>query len=159
MVTAVWRVTNLEKQTDEMEKRMDDFQLSVQSRWDARTSTTELPSTNQSNVLSLKNEDEEFTEEFDGVIKSEDLADASPGNESEEFGPDDWLNAENGINLGEHGFQQGEVKKRGINADGKPIGTANDDLSLDSRAHKVEFSDGQTEVPTANGCDVQNAFL
>ena len=61
-VTMVQRVTNLEKQTDEMKKRMDEFQLSAQSGWDARTSTIELPSTDQLNVLSLKNEDEDFTE-------------------------------------------------------------------------------------------------
>ena len=60
-VTAVQRATNLEKQTDEMKKRMDNFQLSTQCRWDARTSTIESPPTDQLNIPSLENEDEQFT--------------------------------------------------------------------------------------------------
>ena len=103
-VTTVQRMTNLEKKTDEMRKRMDDFQPSVQSEWDARTSAVELPSTNEQNVPSLEKEDEEFTEEFDGVTESEDSTDSGPDDESEEFGPDNWLNVEVGINLEEHGF-------------------------------------------------------
>ena len=74
-MTAVQRVTNLEKKTDEMKTRMDDFQLLVQKRWDAWTSAVELPPTDKKNVPSLENEDEEFTEGFNGVIKSEDLVD------------------------------------------------------------------------------------
>ena len=53
-VTTVQRVTNLEKRTGEMKKRMDDFQPSVQSEWDARTSAVELPPTDEKNVLSLE---------------------------------------------------------------------------------------------------------
>ena len=66
LATAVQRVTNLEKQTDEMKKRMDNFQLSTQCRWDARTSTIESPPTDQSNIPSLETKDEEFAEEFNG---------------------------------------------------------------------------------------------
>ena len=104
-VTTVQRATNLEKQTDEMKKQMDDFQDSVQSRWEARTSAIELPPTDQQNVLSLKNKDKEFIKEFHRVIESEDLTD--PKAEAEEFVPDNWLNVEVGINLEEHGFCQG----------------------------------------------------
>ena len=38
------------------------------------------------------------------MIKSEDLADVSPDEESVELGPDNLLNVEVGINLEEHGF-------------------------------------------------------
>ena len=103
-VTVVQRVTNLEKKTDEMKKRMDDFQLSVQNRWDARTSTVKSPPTDEQNILSLEKEDEQFTEELNRVIKSKDLTDSSPDHESEEFGPDDLLNTEVGANLEEQGF-------------------------------------------------------
>ena len=72
-VTVVQRVTNLEKKTDEMKKRMDDFQPSVQKRWDARTSAVESPPTDEKNILSLENEDKEFVEGFDRVIKSEEF--------------------------------------------------------------------------------------
>ena len=86
-VTTVQRVTNLEKKTDEMKKQKDDFQLSVQTRWDARTSTVESPPTDEKNVPSLENEDEEFVEGFNRVTKPDELVD-----ESIKLGPDDLLN-------------------------------------------------------------------
>ena len=55
-----------------------------------------------------------------------------------------------GINPEEQGFWLGKVKKRAVNADGAPIGTANNNVLLDSWAREVEFSDGQTEILTAN---------
>ena len=42
------------------------------------------------------------------------------------------------------------MKKRAVDEDSTPVGTANDNVSLDSRACEVEFSDGQTKIPTAN---------
>ena len=129
---------------------MDNFQQSVQSRWDPRTSAIELPPTDQQNVLSLQNEDEQFVAEFNGVIKSENSADLNSDEETVEFGPDTWLNLEVGIDMEEHGFRQGKVKRRAVNADGKPIRIADDNVLLDSRACKIEFSDGQTEISTAN---------
>ena len=87
-VTAVQRVTDLEKQTDEMKNHMENFQQSVQSRWDAGTSTIELPPNDQHDVLLLENEDEEFANEFNWVIKSEDLAEPVDSNEVGELGPD-----------------------------------------------------------------------
>ena len=54
------------------------------------------------------------------------------------------------MNLEEQGFRHGGVKKRAVDADGTPIGTANDDVLLDNQAHEVELSDGQTETLTAN---------
>ena len=53
------------------------------------------------------------------------------------------MNMEVGVNLEEHGFRQGRVKKRAVDADGKLIGVANDNVSLDSQAHEIEFLDGQ----------------
>ena len=107
-VTTVQRVTNSEKQTDEMKKRMNDFQQSVQSAWDARSSTIESPPTEI--VPSLKNKDEEFIEEFNRVIESNDLADPNLDAEAE-FGPDNWLNMEVGVNLEERGFRKARSRK------------------------------------------------
>ena len=120
-VTTVQMVSNLEKQTDKMKRRMDDFQLLVQSGWGSRTPATQSPPTDQQNVLLLENEDEEFTEEFNRVIESKDLEDLNPNDKTGEFGPDDWLNVEVGIDKEEQGFCQGSVKKGAIDADGKPM--------------------------------------
>ena len=148
LVTTVQRVTNPEKQTDEMKKHMDNFQLSAQSRWDAGTSTVESSKTDQQNALTLENEDNDFIEEFNRVIKSEDLSDSNECHS--EFGFDNWLNMEVGMDMEEHRFQQGTVNKSAIDADGKPIGSAIDNVPLDGCACKIEFSDGQTEILTDN---------
>ena len=148
-VTTVQRVTNSEKQTNEMKNCMEDFQHSVQSKWNARTSTIELPQSDQQNVPSLENEDEEFTNKFERVIESEDLAD-SVDNEMEKLGPDDWLNMEVEIDMEEHGLCHGEVEKRAVDTNGNPTGVANDNVSLDSRACKIEFTDGQAETMTTS---------
>ena len=50
----------------------------------------------------------------------------------------------------EHGFHQGRVKKRAVDAEGKPIGIPNDNVLLDGCAHEIEFADGQTEILAAN---------
>ena len=86
-----------------------------------------MPLNSGTTLLSLENEDEEFAEGFDRVIKSEDLAD-----EPIKLGPDDLLNVEVGVDLEEQGFQHGKVKKRAVNPDGTPIGNANDNVSLNS---------------------------
>ena len=73
-----------------------------------------------------------------------------PDGKSAEFGPNVWLNMEVGVDIEEQSSRQGKVKKRAIDADGTPIGTANDNVSLDGQACEVEFSDGQVEISTAN---------
>jgi len=144
--TTVQRVTNLEKQTDVMKDRMNDFQKSVQNRWEARSSAVELPPDDQRNILSLENEDEDFINEFNRVITSADL----PISHDEKIGADNFINMEVGINMEEQGFRHGRVKRRAIDADGKPIGRANNNVLLDDRAYEMEFEDGTTEILTAN---------
>ena len=122
-VTTVQRVTNLEKQTDVMKSRMEEFKGSVQKRWDARSTTVDLPLIDQGNILSLENEDEDFVNEFRRVIRSGDLPE-SDNRPVENIGPDSWLNMEAGINMEEHGLRHGKVKKRAIDVDGNPIRVA-----------------------------------
>ena len=55
-----------------------------------------------------------------------------------------------GIDVKEHGLSCGEVKKRAVNVDGNPTGMANRNVSLDSRAREIEFSDSQTKIPAAD---------
>ena len=149
MVTTVQRATNSEKQTHEMKNCMEDFQHSVQNKWDTRTSTIELPQSDQQNVLPPESEDEDFMSEFERVIESEDLSD-SADDEMEEIGSDIWSNVEVGIWMEEHGFCHGRVKRRAIDAEGKPTGIAGNNVSLDGRDCEIEFSDGQTEILTVS---------
>ncbi len=47
-------------------------------------------------------------------------------------------------------MQFGKVTKRLRDADGRPIGTANDNPLLDTREYAVEFRDGHMESVSAN---------
>ena len=51
---------------------------------------------------------------------------------------------------GSEDVQYGKVTKRLRDADGIPIGTANDNPLLDTREYTVEFTDGHTESLSAN---------
>ena len=84
-----------------MKKRVEDFQQSDQRRQDAWTSTVELPPIDQQNVSALKNEDRDFIDEFNRVVGPEEL---SHSDSELEFGPDNWLNVEVGVNLEERRF-------------------------------------------------------
>ena len=152
-MTAVQRVTNLEKQTDEMKNCMEDFHHSIQSEWHTRTFTIELQQSDHTdqNVPSLENKDEEPRNEFKRVIGSEDLPDsANDAMEMEKIGPDNWSSVEVGIDMGEHGFCHSRVEWRAIDAKDEPTGVVDNNILPDGCAHEVEFSDSQTEILTAN---------
>ena len=77
--TAVQRVTHIEKQTDEYKKRMNDFQQGLEGKWQvesANVSDRAIQDVPDSMLLSLENEDEEYRDELNGVIKDSDLSEA-----------------------------------------------------------------------------------
>ena len=84
--TTVQRVTHLEKQTDEYKKRMNDFQEALERKWNVESAT--IPSQMTQDIpapliLSLENEDDEFLEEYNWVIKNPDVAEGSDDHPSE----------------------------------------------------------------------------
>ena len=75
--TRVQRVTHLEKQADEYKKRMNDFQKGLEVKWQVESSNVSdraIKDVPASILLSIKNEDEEFLDELNRVIKDSDLA-------------------------------------------------------------------------------------
>ena len=77
--TTVQRVTHIEKQTDKYKKRMNGFQQGLEGKWQvesANVSDRAIQDVPASMLLSLENEDEEFLDEFNRVIKDSDLAEA-----------------------------------------------------------------------------------
>ena len=71
--TTVQSITNLEKQTDEMKERLEDFEESVKQRWEARSSHIKSADyqldSDVPKVLVLEQEDDEFKEEFKRIIQ------------------------------------------------------------------------------------------
>ena len=151
--TTVQRLTNLEKQTDEYKKRMNDFQEALEGRWQVESAnipgkvTHDIPA---SLILSLENEDDEFLDEFNRVIKDSNLAESNDDGPSEYGVEDTYLDMELGIRRDDEGLHHARVKRRAVDEDGKPIGKPSNNPLLDSRQYEVEYSEGTVEVLAAN---------
>jgi hypothetical protein len=144
-------VTHLEKQTDESKKRMSDFQDKLEGKW--KVESTKIPDSAVRDVIapmliSLENEDDEFLDEFNRVIKDPHLAKAEDDHDTpSEYGVEDsYLDMELGIRRDDEGLHHARVKRRAVDKDGNPTGRPNNNPLLDSRKYEVEYADGNTEV-------------
>ena len=98
----------------------------------------------------LFDEDIDFVEEFHSVVSNSEIKEADV-----EFTPDTYddryLNMELAVPRGDNpNPQYARVTKRLRDADGVPIGTANENLILDSCMYEVEYQDGTTVSLAAN---------
>jgi hypothetical protein len=95
------------------------------------------------------NNDENFAMTFGEVISDAKISEAD-----EDFTPDTfndtYLDKEISLASGANEVQFGRVTKRLRDADGRPIGTANDNPLLGTREYAVEFRDGHVESVSAN---------
>ena len=148
--TTVQRITNLERQTDEIKHQIQEFESNVAKRWDAGEQVNIPPDVDGSTLLSLEDEDEEFLSEFRMVIDNKNVADAEDVSTDELGIEDPYLGMQLGFNREEEGYRLGRVKQRVIDVDGKPIGLSSNNPLLDTRQYEVEFFDGTIEVLTAN---------
>ena len=150
--STVQRITNLEKQTDEIKARMSDFETSLNQRWNAQSA--DLPHSmevqSKDTLLSLEDEDAEFIEEYRRVIQNKDIGEAEQIDIAEIGETDAYLDMELGIQREEEGIHHARVKRRALDNEGKPIGVANNNPILDSRLYEVEYIDGRIETLTAN---------
>ena len=84
-------------------------------------------------------EDYDFREELEIVFNNKDIP------ETDDFTPDvledTYLNMELALPRDEQGSEFAKVTKRLRDANGLPIGTANDNPILDTRLYEVEYSD------------------
>ena len=103
-------------------------------------------------LLSLENEDEEFLDELNRVIKDSDLAgDGGERVKSSNYGVENsYLGMELGIRRDDEGLQHARVKRRAVEQDVRLIGRQRNNPLLDSQRYKVEYLDGTTEVLTDN---------
>ena len=96
----------------------------------------------------LLEEDDDFAEEFNRLFDNGDVLEAD-----DEFDPDSYdqyLQIELAIDRGGECPEFARVIKRLKDYQGNPIGTANNNLILDSRMYEVEFADGHKQAMSAN---------
>ncbi len=93
--------------------------------------------------------DEDFAKEFNKVISDSQIQEAD-----DDFTPDTinhtYLNTEVIMASEADAASIGRVTKRLQDAEGRPIGMANENPLLDTREYTVKFRDGRTECLTAN---------
>ena len=154
--STVQRLTNLEKQTDSYKKRMNDFHVSLERKWNVESADishevyNDDPENNRK-LLSLDDEDEQFQSEIKRVIDDPELKEAEDITLREYGTVDPYIDMELGLPRAEdEALIHATVKRRAIDVEGRPIGRPSTNPILDSRAYEVEFIDGQTEILTAN---------
>ena len=102
---------------------MNDFQQGLEGKWQvesANVSDRAIQDIPASMLLSLENEDEEFLDEFNWVIKDSDLAEADDEQvKSSEYGVEySYLDMELGIRRDDEGLHHARFKRRAVDQDG-----------------------------------------
>ena len=144
---SVSRVTNLEQQTDKVKQRQEEFSKAIAPRLGNEEYTTG-GNTKPGDWYEDLNHDPEFQEEFQKVWGEKEVKEADETFTPEVF-DDTYLNME--LTLPHKESQTwAKVTKRLRDADGLPIGTANENPILDSRVYEVEYSDGHKTSLAAN---------
>ena len=150
--TTISRVTNLEMQIDSTKSRLQEFDTAITDRLNDEAHIIIEGGKSQPYDWSDHpfDEDIDFVEEFHSVVSNSKIKEAD-----EEFTPDTYddryLNMELAVPRGDNpNPQYARVTKRLRDADGVPIGTANENPILDSCMYEVEYQDGAKASLAAN---------
>jgi hypothetical protein len=150
----VQRVTNSEKETDEVKREMALWTASAIARLEATSANVErgLEDVPQQAIFDLENEDEEFSKQFSQTLEETPLTiDEEDDPHPAEVGTDAYLNMEVGLRRGgEDDLQRARVKRRAVDEEGRPIGRPSNNPLTDTRMYEVEYIDGGSEVLAAN---------
>ena len=156
--TTVQRVTSLEMQTTHMKERAQAFDEATKTKIkDSEHIIMEGGKTQPYDWEQHPFEDDpDFTEEFREVISNSELKEAD-----DDFTPDvydSYLNMELAIPQGDSLEPRlARVTKRLKDANGLPIGLANENPILDTRMYEVEYLDGERASLAANNI-TENLF-
>ena len=135
--TTVQQLSKLEQQASEWQDRMRQYDKSIETRIENVSNTVlnvnEVP---QWNRLATDEYHADFIKEYRERISDDTIKDADILNAQDES-----AYMEVGISHGPDGdLVNAVVKKRALDIDGMPIGTANKNPILNTRAYEVEFT-------------------
>ena len=150
--TTVSRVMNLETQVDSTKSRLQEFDTAITDRLNDEAHIIIEEGKSQPYNWSDHpfDEDLDFVDEFHLVVSNDEIKEAD-----EEFTPDtyddQYLNMELAVPRGDNpNPQYTKVTKRLRDANGIPIGTANENPILDSCMYEVEYQDSTKSSLAAN---------
>ena len=153
--STVQRVTNLEKTTAAILDTFQKFDEAIHNKLKTKERGYLGDKPNPEDWTDLIESDEDFREEFQCLHNNKDIPEAD--DYTPEVLNDTYLNMEVALPRNDEGPELARVVKRLRDANGIPIGTANDNPILDSRVYEVEYMDGHTASLTANAI-AQNLF-
>ena len=150
--TTVQRVTNLELSTVEVRQRCDEYTNRITDL--LKDDNHILQGDHGERQLQdwddyTEDNDAAFSKEYGEPISDNAIPDCDETFTPDTFG-DQYLNKEIALAGGENDVQFGRVSKRLRDAEGRPIGLADDNPLLDTRQYTVEFRDGHSESLSAN---------
>ena len=143
----VSRITNLEKQQTDVKHRLAEFDSAITARFNDDVHILVEGGKIQPQDWSEPVDDLDFLDEFHNVVSNPEVPEADQQFTLDIFN-DRYLNME--LARDEATPQYAKVTKRLRDANGIPIGTADDNPILDTRMYEVEFMDGTKQSLSAN---------
>ena len=133
-------------------KKRQTFDALIERRWGPSINPPKVSEKDDGVDLDTSDEFEHYEDDVEQpriVPDIEDTVDANGRLLNQQPAYDTLLNAEVRMNLGDD-LTRGTVKRRAAGADGKAIGTYDDNSMLNTMVYEVEFPDGQVKEYAAN---------
>ena len=153
--STVQRVTSLELSTTNVTKMFNDFDQNISIKLKHDMSGFQGDKPNPEDWADLLSSDPDFNDEFNKIFNDNSIKEADEY--TEETLDDTYLNMEVALPRDSDGPEYAKVTKRLRDANGLPIGTANDNPILDTRLYEVEYLDGYRTSLAANAI-AENLF-
>jgi hypothetical protein len=146
--SSVERVKEIDKRTDEMQRKLEEFDVEIKQRLKCGDLGTDGDKPDPHQWADLMDVDPDFRDEFFRVYHNDDIkeADEEPSPEISDL---HLLNMELALPRDGEGPEFARVTKRLRDDDGKPVGRASNNLVTDTRVFEVEYSDGHTTTMPA----------
>jgi hypothetical protein len=155
--TAVQRITDLKKETDEVKASINKHDAEISRRFKEEEDLEHDGSkSNPEDWSECLENNPDFQEEFDDMFDDKTIREAD-----NDFTPDahndTHVNMELAIPRDSNSPEFAMVTKRLRDKDGRPMGKSNDNPILDTRTHEVEHEDGHKASLAANAI-AENMF-
>ena len=147
--TTVQRVTNLENELLENQETFSEFDEQIKGIIREDDFPFEGNNPDPADWADILEDDEDFQEEFNRIYQDLDIPEADV-TFTPDLMDDTYWNMEVALPRDSEGPEFARVTKRLWDANGLPIGTANDNPILDTHMYEVEYADGNTASMAAN---------
>lgn len=146
--STVQNVTTLELTTVDIKETFQEFDQRIRDRLKSAVRGYAGDKPDPADWKDLIDEDDDFREEFQRIYNDDTVQEAD--DYTPEIGDDTYLNMEVALPREDDGPTFAKVTKRLRDANGIPIGVANDNPILDTRVYEVEYMDGRKASLAAN---------